>query len=927
MNNNQKTTHSYLYPLTLFAWLISPDALALEMEFYTYGGFQEIVDTFRRLALIYSDNRLATMFTVAAGLGAIIMATNSSIMAPIMGGRVDPFAWLKTVVLGTTVFTATIIPTGVLHIYDPTTNATQSVANVPDGIILIAGLFNKLERGMVDITTTASAYPYDKTAGGINFKLLMDTLYKTQRNNLHYLSADVKEYYAVCGTLAEGIPGTNTSAKILKSQTTSLFAELQKYKNPAVWVNLYNGNKTKTNMTCSEAWDNVISPTLTPAVMEEMTRSICQSNNFDPNNLSALNACKSLIEQFYTLHGQTTVDANSYVREAFIYKSILNALTSDPQEAQLMLSRRALVLQGIGAFNSANDLLPHLKAVMSAIILGLFPLLSVFLVTPVFREAAKFMLGSVLWLTTWGVAIAITHTAAVDGALSAFTDIANNNMGLASFMFAEESAIKALSFFGRMQAMSLLIASSLAMALYKFGGYALTQMAHAQAHNIQNLGESSANSALTPEGRAGLRDNYAQALASEGAHPPTHAMTNQPTHQWGPTPEEASAVARLGQSFGQGQAALDRGAANGNGVMANTQDSSYASQTQQLADNQLLGQMQDLQGRGETQAGANLLSGSQSEQYAKLHNLQNIAGLQGYDPNSPQALMSINKDLADDGAIDMSAQEIMSNDMLKNQLNSSDRQLLQDNPNERFAVKPTFNQGSAYPEVSNVDISSYSDTSMNDNTTDSTINRQVDKEVVDTRDTTLRGSQTTTGHVHDSTTQTRIGGNVGTIRDALLNDGNQFVDNPQRLQTWGNNMSAFVGSYNQAKGGDVSAREQLVDATAEMFKDVQGTMSTQDMVSFYSKEDINGGWKVPGVAQFLTGANAGANVVIGSEQRTQSEEDIKSDINRSYINYMIDSSQGNVDFSENVRNLHEQQRNYAVGQGQDSDMKNMTNKN
>ncbi len=51
---------------------------------------------------------------------------------------------------------------------------------------------------MVDITTTASAYPYDKTAGGINFKLLMDSIYKTSHNQLYYLTADVKAYYAAC---------------------------------------------------------------------------------------------------------------------------------------------------------------------------------------------------------------------------------------------------------------------------------------------------------------------------------------------------------------------------------------------------------------------------------------------------------------------------------------------------------------------------------------------------------------------------------------------------------------------------------------------------------------------------------------------------------------------------------------------------------
>jgi hypothetical protein len=81
-------------------------------------------------------------------------------------------------------------------------------------------------------------------------------------------------------------------------------------------------------------------------------------------------------------------------------------------------------------------------------------------------------------------------------------------------------------------------------------------------------------------------------------------------------------------------------------------------------------------------------------------------------------------------------------------------------------------------------------------------------------------------------------------------------------------------------------------------------MSTQDMVSLFSKQEGSGGWKVPGIAQFLIGANASVNASTGSMQDTKSEEDIKSDINRSYINHMLDSSQGNVDFAQQVKDLH-----------------------
>ncbi len=88
-------------------------------------------------------------------------------------------------------------------------------------------------------------------------------------------------------------------------------------------------------MSCSNAWDHVLSTTLTTGAMEDITRSICKSNNFNLNQPSELQACKALIEQFYTLHEGSMVDANSYVREVFICKSILNALTTDAQEAQL----------------------------------------------------------------------------------------------------------------------------------------------------------------------------------------------------------------------------------------------------------------------------------------------------------------------------------------------------------------------------------------------------------------------------------------------------------------------------------------------------------------------------------------------------------------------------------------------------------------
>ncbi len=73
-----------------------------------------------------------------------------------------------------------------------------------------------------------------------------------------------------------------------------------------------------------------------------------------------------------------------------------------------MLAKRQLTLQGMGVMNVANDVLPNLKAVMTAIILGIIPFLTLFLVTSLYKEALKFIVVCILWLTTWGVMIAVS---------------------------------------------------------------------------------------------------------------------------------------------------------------------------------------------------------------------------------------------------------------------------------------------------------------------------------------------------------------------------------------------------------------------------------------------------------------------------------------------------------------------------------------
>ena len=65
--------HSLILPiLAVLGWLLSADtALALDMEYYTYGGFNPIVQAFTRVALIFSDAGYQGLITVMTIMGVL----------------------------------------------------------------------------------------------------------------------------------------------------------------------------------------------------------------------------------------------------------------------------------------------------------------------------------------------------------------------------------------------------------------------------------------------------------------------------------------------------------------------------------------------------------------------------------------------------------------------------------------------------------------------------------------------------------------------------------------------------------------------------------------------------------------------------------------------------------------------------------------
>ena len=123
------------------------------MEYYTYNGFDAVVPAFQKVALIFGDSNyqslLFCVLTAGFAFGALAMVMKA------LGGRFTPAAWAAPIAMGFIIYTAMIVPKGTLHVYDPVKNEDQAVGGIPDGVVMLAGILNRVERAFVDMIYTA----------------------------------------------------------------------------------------------------------------------------------------------------------------------------------------------------------------------------------------------------------------------------------------------------------------------------------------------------------------------------------------------------------------------------------------------------------------------------------------------------------------------------------------------------------------------------------------------------------------------------------------------------------------------------------------------------------------------------------------------------------------------------------------------------
>lgn len=515
--------------LLLFLFLSVPvSAFALDAEYYTWGGFDAVASGFQRLALIFSDGGYRGLFfsitviAFALGGGAVVVRATT-------GVRVNPVSWLFPILAGVVIYLGLVVPTGTIHLYDEQTNKYVAIGGIPDGIVAIAGVLNLVERGMVEIISTAGdprSYVYQ--AGGAGFLGLFEASSSVLTTDDTLMDTSINKYIEDCVSFELVRPGTTLTVDDFRRTTTDFREPLAKGDSPAIYTVYYDLTVPQgQTMTCQEAWVKINRYISDPVHLDENMKGICAQIGYDITEGGSFQLCKNSLQATLTDLGVAHATTDDFIRQSYLAQRLHDVYRSGDLDS---ISNYKFLLNSTGSMRAANEWLPIMKGVLTAVALGLVPFLALFIPTPLLGKAVGVMFGFFIWLTSWGVTDAILHQFLMDygtRALEVLRQHGNGTgFGMDAFYFMPDETFKILGMFGTVRMSGLMLATVITGILVRFGGHALAMMGGSLMGQVQSAGQQGAAISEDPSGRAAAIKTNAVSL-------PTQTIANDNRYRYG----------------------------------------------------------------------------------------------------------------------------------------------------------------------------------------------------------------------------------------------------------------------------------------------------------------------------------------------------------------------------------------------------------
>ena len=593
------------------------------IEYVTYGGFDQIVQSLTMMQLIFHDSRYTGLIKGIAILGMVLPGVFYFIKnsTSANSSNISSFtSWFLPSVIGIVLWSSFINKEANLQVTDFTLGRTQAMT-VPLGVAMTMGLLNKFENEMVDVISNAgdvnSPNDYRRFSGGSGF----DTLTKQVKHQNAAIELSMQSYMDDCFGPVVGITGYDLDINDYRYGTASGVGFFTLLSKGAV-VLLDSTDFTQTpakNVSCNTLWMGVLFPHYSNPVnfMPDLA-NMCSQSDYDPNDPQSIALCTEKIEAILLKETNKSMGAGTYVAQnqaAQIAMSNLNG--SDPSKVTEQYAGKTLQSQGLGIGIVITKYAPKIKTMMVCIIAGMLPLLCLLIPTPLFGKVLKLTFGLFVWLTVWTITDCSLHTAMqyyISNQFSALKDMGN---GILYYMSMPDAASEAVSMFGYAKGLSITVATVITTGLGIEGGHAMASLVGGMQSHFQQAGQQAGAVGFTPEGRA-------QAIDSQ------HRVGESMTNAFAFKPSDMTEKGRINAQHSMGQAqsikrghqeAIDKGLMPaGSSIAAFTSEMGFKGQQNQIGGfkSQADG-MKAAQAQGLFPKNGNLTDWHQSSQNTQQH--------------------------------------------------------------------------------------------------------------------------------------------------------------------------------------------------------------------------------------------------------------------------------------------------------------------
>jgi hypothetical protein len=519
--------------ITLFALNVPSSALAMVpdvfREFVTYGGFNATVNAFERLALLMSDASFHT-FTISCILLSGLIWGAQGFFTMIRSG--NPAHWLQGIVIiliGAAVYLFFIVPRSDLIVYDEPSNRHMVIAEVPDGLILLAGLHNQFVQGAVDMLwISGDPESYRQNAQGDIFNILQNVFKNIgfvpslDDSSGKNLSNSLQRYFKDCVLFELSRPGSTLDPNDFFANTDVLDI-LARSVNPAKPTIYYDtANPSGRQCSCTESYNQIVY--MLGAMSENAGTNYkfweerCEkSGYFDymgVDGMPAQEVCRNKVVDFLSVYLTPQTSLN-LMRQFLVSNQIYTYIKQNHAD---LLTDFKIMTSLRGEAEASIKWLPMMKAAVFTVYIGLTPFLFMLLPTLVFNRVLQFILGIFVFMTAWEICDALLHSYAMDFSIASMREILNNGLSLKTLWMMEGESQNAMVIFGKMRWASMILASTLSVVLARFGGLAMAHVAGML--NVGGYGAAASQEVREPTQRADKLQRLPNTM-------PTEAITNE----------------------------------------------------------------------------------------------------------------------------------------------------------------------------------------------------------------------------------------------------------------------------------------------------------------------------------------------------------------------------------------------------------------